>query len=283
MISSTFEIEWRAALSIAIRCTADAVRASRRFALLLPLLPWLLLRGGGVLWLSGFPVPPRDRLAGLWEFFGGPDATGFPLSAAVLPRIVAWCDPLLELSIGVLGVAVVCALLPDIFRGERPRIGAAWGRATRRLLPAWIAAAPGILGAGALTVLADVLGTVPGMGGVLHAVAIVLGVLCRALFAYAVAAVVIGNLSPFQAWRRSATLVSHFLAPTVAIVALAALVAWPWRAAPDVYLGQFHRVLPTWMGAWAALGAVPIVLAALFVTAATVRLYLHGYGAEEAR
>jgi len=124
---------------------------------------------------------------------------------------------------------------------------------------------------------------VPEFGVVLHAVATALAILCRALFAYAVAGVVIGKLSPFQAWRRSGTLVGHYLAPTVTIISLAALVAWPWRAAPEVYLDQFHRVLPTWMGAWSAFGAVPIVLAALFVTAATVRLYLHGYGTEEAR
>jgi hypothetical protein len=279
MISPVFDIEWRSAVAVAARCGEEGFRAARRFPLLLPLLPWLVVRAGTAWWLGGFPVPPRDHVAVLWEQVGGEAATHFPETSAVLPRLVAWLDPGLEFVLGVFGVMWVCALLPEVFRGQPLSMKAARSRLGWRMGGAWIAAFPGIVGSGVLLIAADTFRWLPMFGEIVHAAAIVLAVLCRAFFVYAVAAVILGGTSPAKAWRRSTVLAGQFLAPTLAFVLVTFLVCWPWRPSPDLVLGLFGRFPPEWTGPWVAIGALPLTLATLFVTAATTRLYLHGYGA----
>jgi hypothetical protein len=198
----------------------------------------------------------------------------------MLPRIVAWLDPCLELALGVFGVMWVCALLPEVFRGESPSLRAARSRLSGRMAAAWLAALPGTLGSGALVILADALESLPRGGLAAHGVTLVLAVLCRAFFVYAVAAVVIGGTSPTAAWRRSASLAGDYLAPTLGFVALPFVVMAPWRASPWLATLLLAHVTPEWAGPCVATGALPLVLATLFVTTVTTRLYLHAHGAE---
>lgn len=276
-------LAWRESVGILIRCVWEGAAALRSLRLWWPLLPWTVVRAGGVLWLGTFPSPPLDRLLPLWVWIGGDDASHFPESSAVLPKLMARLDPGFEWLLAFAGLTWACAALPDWFSGRTIRWGAASRLAAQRLPIVFLALTPGLVVSWGLTLLSDVILWVPPVGGLVSHLAAFAGVAVRALMAYTIASVVIGRLGAWAAIRRSASYAAeHFLA-TLAVVAVGYAVQWPWRTSPEQTVGLFEVVPPEWVAPWLAFGAIPAMVAAAFVLAATTRLYLHGFGTEDAR
>ncbi len=266
--------------AVLVLCVVEAWRVVTRPRVLAFVAPWL---GAEILmsWaLSRFPYPPLNWLKPLWIGAGGGEAHYYPDTYATLLRVLAWLDPLLELSLGFMGLALLVSALPDEFLGRISSWAVAQKRVAGRRRVAWLSllATAGI--SGLLLMLADILPARGNVPLVLRVVAVALAISIRAMLLFALPAAILGRRDFVAAIRRSVGLAGNHLGSVFLLAGVGAAVTWPWRLSPEFVSLQFWRLEPEWVAAWAALGAVPKVLVAAFVMAVAVRLYLHEFGTE---
>jgi len=273
-------------LGIFVQCWSDAWEATRRPVLFLAIAPLLLVDAIWLLVLGTFPRPPFDALlVPAWRIAGGEFALHYPEALAALPRIVGWGIPLVTLVAGVPGLVLIVAVLPAVFHGDPIE----WSRvraARSRIPAAWMASLPTALVSSFALIAADAAAgpaasPVDALARDAFGLAFLgIGLVARALFAYAVAGVVLGHLGPGAALARSVSISSRYLGITLGFVVGASLRALPLRMTAPALRGLFEVAPPEIAYLVAAAGLLGAAFGSWFLMVTATRLYLHRHGVE---